>query len=301
MTEQGTTVWLTGLPSAGKTTIAPRRREKTARRRTQGRGARRRRRAHPPHQGPRLQPRGPRGERPPDRVRRRPAVPQRRHRAVLGHLALPRRCATRSASCTRAGSSRSMCRRRSTCARERDVKGLYAKQRAGEICGLTGVDDPYEAPLAPELTIPTQDLTLDEAVDVVRGAAMTDTAVGLTAAELADVAADFESAPASKIIRWAVERFGGRTCAHGVDDRRGADRPGHQGRSGHRGRVHRHRRPLPRDLETVERVRRRYDLNLRVLRVPEPEVPFHVTDPTVLLRRPRSGPRGGAVGQGRRG
>ncbi len=48
---------------------------------------------------------------------------------------------------------------------ERDVKGLYAKQRAGEISGLTGVDDPYEPPLAPEVTIPTQELTVDEAAD----------------------------------------------------------------------------------------------------------------------------------------
>ena len=48
---------------------------------------------------------------------------------------------------------------------ERDVKGLYAKQRAGEITGLTGVDDPYEPPLAPEVTIPTQDLSVDEAVE----------------------------------------------------------------------------------------------------------------------------------------
>ncbi|MFJ8042642.1 adenylyl-sulfate kinase [Kitasatospora sp. NPDC096147] len=39
---------------------------------------------------------------------------------------------------------------------ERDVKGLYAKQAAGEISGLTGVDDPYEAPAAPELRIQTQ-------------------------------------------------------------------------------------------------------------------------------------------------
>jgi adenylylsulfate kinase len=36
---------------------------------------------------------------------------------------------------------------------ERDVKGLYAKQAAGEISGLTGVDDPYEAPTAPDLRI----------------------------------------------------------------------------------------------------------------------------------------------------
>ncbi|WP_042437671.1 adenylyl-sulfate kinase [Streptacidiphilus albus] len=35
----------------------------------------------------------------------------------------------------------------------RDVKGLYARQAAGEITGLTGVDDPYEAPAAPDLRI----------------------------------------------------------------------------------------------------------------------------------------------------
>ncbi|MEV8093826.1 adenylyl-sulfate kinase [Kitasatospora sp. NPDC085879] len=39
---------------------------------------------------------------------------------------------------------------------ERDVKGLYAKQAAGEISGLTGVDDPYEAPQNPELRLQTQ-------------------------------------------------------------------------------------------------------------------------------------------------
>ncbi|MFE6776196.1 adenylyl-sulfate kinase [Streptomyces sp. NPDC057702] len=38
---------------------------------------------------------------------------------------------------------------------ERDVKGLYAKQAAGEISGLTGVDDPYEAPKDPDLRIET--------------------------------------------------------------------------------------------------------------------------------------------------
>ena len=35
----------------------------------------------------------------------------------------------------------------------RDPKGLYAKARAGEITGFTGVDDPYEAPTAPELVL----------------------------------------------------------------------------------------------------------------------------------------------------
>jgi bifunctional enzyme CysN/CysC len=35
----------------------------------------------------------------------------------------------------------------------RDAKGLYAKARAGEITGFTGVDDPYEAPIDPELVL----------------------------------------------------------------------------------------------------------------------------------------------------
>jgi len=34
---------------------------------------------------------------------------------------------------------------------QRDPKGLYAKARAGEITGFTGIDDPYEAPIEPEL------------------------------------------------------------------------------------------------------------------------------------------------------
>ena len=37
----------------------------------------------------------------------------------------------------------------------RDVKGLYARQARGELQGLTGVDDPYEPPLAPELVLDT--------------------------------------------------------------------------------------------------------------------------------------------------
>jgi bifunctional enzyme CysN/CysC len=36
---------------------------------------------------------------------------------------------------------------------QRDPKGLYAKARAGEITGFTGIDDPYEAPLHPELVL----------------------------------------------------------------------------------------------------------------------------------------------------
>lgn len=48
---------------------------------------------------------------------------------------------------------------------ERDVKGLYAKQRAGEMTGLTGVDSPYEAPTAADVVVPTHQQTLDESVE----------------------------------------------------------------------------------------------------------------------------------------
>ncbi len=40
---------------------------------------------------------------------------------------------------------------------QRDPKGLYAKARAGEIKGFTGIDDPYEAPEAPELRLVPED------------------------------------------------------------------------------------------------------------------------------------------------
>ncbi len=49
----------------------------------------------------------------------------------------------------------------------RDVKGLYAKQAAGEISGLTGVDDPYEAPETPDLRIESQDQTVQESAALV--------------------------------------------------------------------------------------------------------------------------------------
>jgi len=48
----------------------------------------------------------------------------------------------------------------------RDVKGLYAKQAAGEISGLTGVDDPYEEPRTPDLRIESHRQTVAESVAV---------------------------------------------------------------------------------------------------------------------------------------
>jgi bifunctional enzyme CysN/CysC len=47
----------------------------------------------------------------------------------------------------------------------RDVKGLYAKARRGELKNFTGIDSPYEPPEAPEVHLRTTELTLEECVD----------------------------------------------------------------------------------------------------------------------------------------
>jgi adenylyl-sulfate kinase len=54
------------------------------------------------------------------------------------------------------------------CAR-RDPKGLYARARSGELRGMTGVDDPYERPCAPELEL-TPELDVDAATELVLAA-----------------------------------------------------------------------------------------------------------------------------------
>ena len=50
---------------------------------------------------------------------------------------------------------------------QRDRKGLYAKARAGQMGGMTGVDDPYEVPDDADLVIDTTELDIDDAVDLV--------------------------------------------------------------------------------------------------------------------------------------
>ncbi|WP_078474127.1 adenylyl-sulfate kinase [Pseudomonas sp. MF4836] len=46
----------------------------------------------------------------------------------------------------------------------RDTKGLYSKARQGLLCGLTGVDSPYEQPVAPEISVDTCSVPLADAV-----------------------------------------------------------------------------------------------------------------------------------------
>lgn len=52
---------------------------------------------------------------------------------------------------------------------KRDPKGQYKKARAGEIKGFTGVDDPYEAPPKPELILKTAEMSVPECVEACLG------------------------------------------------------------------------------------------------------------------------------------
>ncbi|HEY0002698.1 MAG TPA: adenylyl-sulfate kinase [Actinoplanes sp.] len=52
---------------------------------------------------------------------------------------------------------------------QRDRKGLYARARAGQLRGMTGIDDPYEDPANAELTVDTTVMTVPEAVEIVLG------------------------------------------------------------------------------------------------------------------------------------
>ena len=53
-------------------------------------------------------------------------------------------------------------------AEQRDVKGLYARARRGEITGMTGVDDPYEQPATAELELDTASLDLSTSAERAR-------------------------------------------------------------------------------------------------------------------------------------
>lgn len=49
----------------------------------------------------------------------------------------------------------------------RDVKGLYGRARRGELKNFTGIDDPYEAPRNPEITLDTTGMTVNQAARLV--------------------------------------------------------------------------------------------------------------------------------------
>ena len=111
---------------------------------------------------------------------------------------------------------------------------------------------------------------------------MTELATRYSEAELAALSASLEFAPASKVVRWAVDTFGDDLCiTASFQDSVLLD-------------VATKVKPdievvfidtrdhFPETYETIERVRRRYDLNLKIVRVPEPDVPFHIVDHTFV-------------------
>jgi phosphoadenosine phosphosulfate reductase len=108
-----------------------------------------------------------------------------------------------------------------------------------------------------------------------------DSLTRFTEAELAVISSDFETAPASKVVRWAVDAFGDDLCMTAsfqdavLIDIATRVKPDIEvvfiDTGDH----------FAETYETVERARARYDLNLRVIRVPQPEIPFHVQDPVL--------------------
>jgi sulfate adenylyltransferase len=50
---------------------------------------------------------------------------------------------------------------------QRDVKGLYARARRGEIADFTGIDDPYEPPIDPEILLDTVNREVQENVQII--------------------------------------------------------------------------------------------------------------------------------------
>lgn len=50
----------------------------------------------------------------------------------------------------------------------RDVKGLYAKARRGEIPNFTGISSPFEEPQSPDVTVKTAELSIDEGLEILK-------------------------------------------------------------------------------------------------------------------------------------
>ena len=166
---EGTTVWLTGLSGSGKSTVAvaleqrlvARRSPRTCSTATTCATASTPTSASRPTTGPRT------------------SAVSARWRCCSPTRASSRSCrssppiaptATASATAPRgaraAASSRCSSTPRSRSASSAIPKGLYAKARAGEITGFTGIDDPYEAPRDPDVTL-TPGSTPDQAAAIV--------------------------------------------------------------------------------------------------------------------------------------
>lgn len=162
MGARGCVVWLTGLPSAGKTTLARRLADELASRR----------RAVEILDGDEVRKRLTRGlgfskEDRDENVRRVAWVAgllSRHGVVVIVALISPYRAVRDEAR----AETPDFVEVHVDCTAEecirRDVKGLYRRALVGEITNLTGVSDPYEPPLAPEVTVRTDRETPDESL-----------------------------------------------------------------------------------------------------------------------------------------
>ncbi len=154
--QPGFCLWITGLPSAGKSTIAAAVASLLMQSGREVNFARRRRCTHPSFQGPRILSGGPRTP----SILRIGFVASEivKHRGAVVCAAVSPYRATRNRvrSLMRKGSFIEVFVDTPLGVREsRDVKGFYAKARAGELKGFTGVDDPYEPPTAAEIVLQT--------------------------------------------------------------------------------------------------------------------------------------------------
>ncbi|MET7638041.1 adenylyl-sulfate kinase [Streptomyces sp. NPDC005438] len=163
----GATIWLTGLPSSGKTTIAEAvaRRLREEHRRVEVLDGDRVRRALSPDLGFSREDRNTNIQ----RVGLIAEVLARNGVTVLVPVIAPYAEARTGVRERHARSSTPYLEVHVATPVEvcsaRDVKGLYARQAAGEISGLTGVDDPYEEPLAPDLRIESQHQSVAESTE----------------------------------------------------------------------------------------------------------------------------------------
>ncbi len=96
---------------------------------------------------------------------------------------------------------------------ERDVKGLYARALRGEIPEFTGVSDPYEEPLQPEVVVRTDQETLDESVANIlavleqRGYLTPARPAPRAPEAIAAAARDLAGAEPQEVLHWALATF----------------------------------------------------------------------------------------------
>jgi adenylyl-sulfate kinase len=168
MEDRGCVVWLTGLPSAGKTTLARRLADELARRR----------RAVEVLDGDEVRQRLTRGlgftrEDRDENVRRVAWVAGllARHGVVaIVALISPYRAVREEARAETADFVEVHVDCAADECRRRDVKGLYRRALAGEIANFTGVSDPYEPPRAPEVVVRTDRESVEASLEKILAA-----------------------------------------------------------------------------------------------------------------------------------